>query len=173
MLCYAMLCIFKSGNLACLQTVAPRLVAEDSANNYLPSQSSEGSGVTDSPASTPSAAEAELAQGPFLRVSVPASHVQPHTEPQPEAQDVNAQVQFESQRAEQEIDPQVQSDQQQETQDTVQVPAQAAPPPQSTQVHIISFINTCWKTGHVDDVTSGCGLTAVPVQLFSCDKCCE
>lgn len=87
MLCHAMLCcacyyaVFDC--VACAQTVAPRLVAEDSANNYLPSQSSSASGVTDSPASTPSAEQAELAQGPFLRVSVPASTAE--LEPQPPA----------------------------------------------------------------------------------------
>lgn len=64
-----------------MQTVAPRLVAEDSANNYLPSQSSSASGVTDSPASTPSAEQAELAQGPFLRVSVTAPTAELESEP--------------------------------------------------------------------------------------------
>ena len=77
MLCPVMLCCLcsyvVSDGGACMQMIAPRLLAEDSANNYLPSQSSSASGTTDSPASTPSAEQAELAQGPFLRVSVPAS----------------------------------------------------------------------------------------------------
>ena len=84
MLAVSALCDAVHLSVAWLQVAAPRLVAEDSANNYLPSQSSEGSGATDSPASTPSAAEAELAQGPFLRVSVPAASAE--LEAQAEAQ---------------------------------------------------------------------------------------
>lgn len=59
-----------------MQMVAPKLMAEDSANNYLQRSASVESSATESLESTPTAAEAELLQGPF-QASVSASPQEP------------------------------------------------------------------------------------------------
>ena len=55
-----------------MQVVAPKLMAEDSANNYLQRSASDESSATESLESTPTAAEAEVLQGPFQTASVSA-----------------------------------------------------------------------------------------------------
>ena len=66
-----------SPKLRQMQMVAPKLMAEDSANNYLQRSASDESSATESLESTPTAAEAELMQGPFQRASVSAPPQEP------------------------------------------------------------------------------------------------
>ncbi len=65
--------------------VAPKLLAEDSANNFLQRSDSEQSSPTESPETTPTAVEAETMQSPFLRVSVSDAPMLPEKQPEPQS----------------------------------------------------------------------------------------
>ena len=60
-------------HVTALQMIAPKLVAEDSANNFVQSSGSEDSSPAESRSVTPTAAEAALQPGPFLKINVPES----------------------------------------------------------------------------------------------------
>ncbi len=73
-------------NILCLmQMVAPKLMAEDSANNYLQRSGSDQISPAESLENTPTAAEAEALQGPFLRISVSDTAQEPDRQPEPQA----------------------------------------------------------------------------------------
>lgn len=73
-------------NILCLmQMVAPKLMAEDSANNYLQHSGSDQISPAESLENTPTAAEAEALQGPFLRISVSDTPQEPDRQPEPQA----------------------------------------------------------------------------------------
>lgn len=65
--------------------VAPKLMAEDSANNYLQRSGSEETSPAESLENTPTAAEATALQGPFLRISVFDTPQEPDRQPEPQA----------------------------------------------------------------------------------------
>ena len=68
-----------------VQMVAPKLMAEDSANNYLQRSGSEEISPAESLENTPTAAEATALQGPFLRISVFDTPQEPDRQPEPQA----------------------------------------------------------------------------------------
>lgn len=53
-----------------MQTIAPKLMAEDSANNFSQNSGSEDSSPPVSASSTPTGAEAQTLEGPFQMVDV-------------------------------------------------------------------------------------------------------
>ncbi|DBA71896.1 TPA: hypothetical protein ACH3X2_010942 [Trebouxia sp. C0005] len=65
--------------------VAPKLMAEDSANNYLQGSGADENSPAESLENTPTAAETEALQGPFLRISVSDTSQQPVRHPEPQA----------------------------------------------------------------------------------------
>lgn len=68
-----------------MQMVAPKLMAEDSANNYLQGSGADENSPAESLENTPTAAETEALQGPFLRISVSDTSQQPVRHPEPQA----------------------------------------------------------------------------------------
>ena len=68
-----------------MQMVAPKLMAEDSANNYLQRSGSDQISPAESLENTPTAAEAEALPGPYLRISVSDTPQEPDRQPEPQA----------------------------------------------------------------------------------------
>lgn len=72
------------GLIGLMQTIAPKLMAEDSANNFSQNSGSEENSPAVSASSTPTAAEAQVLEGPFQRVDVYETSHSVEEVPEPE-----------------------------------------------------------------------------------------